>query len=64
MLQFNGKNYYKEKEVSCRYGLSIYWFQKARYTGKTPKYYKLNGQVYYTIEDVDEWMLQNMMRCG
>jgi predicted DNA-binding transcriptional regulator AlpA len=62
MLKIDGKKYLVEKELSQKYGLSIHWFRKARYEGKTPPYHKLNGKVYYQEDTVDEWLKENMVR--
>jgi hypothetical protein len=43
-----------------QYCLSIHWFRKARYEGKSPQYYKMNGKVYYTVENVDKWFKENL----
>lgn len=60
MLLLDGIQYLVEKEVSVKYGLSIHWFRKARYEGKSPKYFKLNGKVYYTTENIDKWFKENL----
>lgn len=60
MLILDGVKYLVEKEVSAKYGLSVHWFRKARYDGKSPPYHKLNGKVYYTEEHVDNWLKQNL----
>lgn len=60
MLRIDGRKFLVEKELSQKYGLSIHWFRKARYQGKTPAYHKLNGKVYYQEEIVDEWLKANM----
>lgn len=60
MLLLEGTQYLVEKEVSARYGLSIHWFRKARYTGNTPPYYKLNGKIYYTVDTIDKWLKEHL----
>jgi len=60
MLTINGEKYLVEKEASSKYGLSIHWFRRTRYEGKSPPYHKLNGKVYYREHDVDEWFKANM----
>lgn len=60
MLILDGVKYLVEKELSAKYGLSVHWFRKARYDGKSPKYHKLNGKVYYTEENVDKWFKDNL----
>jgi predicted DNA-binding transcriptional regulator AlpA len=60
MLIVNGVRYLVEKELSAKYGLSVHWFRKARYEGKSPQYQKLNGKVYYTEENVDKWFKDNL----
>lgn len=60
MLLLDGVQYLVEKEASIRYGLSVHWFRKARYTGKTPTYHKLNGKIYYTAENIDAWFKNNL----
>lgn len=60
MLVLEGVQYLQEKEVSARYGLSVHWFRRARYEGNSPKYYKLNGKVFYTAECVDKWFKDHL----
>jgi hypothetical protein len=60
MLLLEGVQYLVEKEVSALYGLSVHWFRKARYTGKSPPYHKLNGKIYYTVNQVDTWLKENI----
>lgn len=64
MLILEGKEYLSEKEVSKRYGLSTHWFRKARYEGRSPTYHKLNEKVYYTAENVDKWLKENLRSIG
>ncbi len=64
MLLLDGVQYLSEKEVSSKYGLSIHWFRKARYEGRSPKYHKLNEKVYYTAESVDRWLKDNLRPVG
>ena len=61
MLTINGEQYLVEKEVSAKYGLSIHWFRRARYDGHTPKFHRLNGKVYYTEKEVNEWFKENLI---
>lgn len=60
MITIAGEKYLVEKELSSKYGLSVYWFRKARYAGRTPNYHKLNGKVYYKENEVDEWFKENL----
>lgn len=60
MLLLDGVQYLVEKEVSALYGLSVHWFRKARYTGNSPPYHKLNGKVYYIEETVDKWFKEHL----
>ena len=60
MLTVNGVKYFNEKQVSQRYGLSVSWFRKARYSGNSPTYHKLNGKIFYDIDNVDEWFKENL----
>lgn len=60
MLVLNGVEYLVEKEVAAKYGLSIHWFRNARYNKHSPKYYKLNGKVLYTSDDIDNWMKEHL----
>jgi predicted DNA-binding transcriptional regulator AlpA len=60
MLTINNEKYLVEKEMSSKYGLSVHWFRKARYTGHTPMYHKLNGKVYYKENEVDQWFKDNL----
>lgn len=60
MLIIDGVEYLVEKEAAQKYGYSIHWFRKARYTDKTPKYYKLNGKIFYTTSDLDIWFKDHL----
>lgn len=60
MLMIDGVEYLVEKEVAMKYGRSVHWFRKARYTHQSPKYYKINGKVFYTIKDIDAWLKDHM----
>lgn len=64
MLIIAGEKYLVEKEVSTKYGLSIHWFRKQRYSKKSPTYHKLQGKVYYKEADVDEWFKENLVPVG
>lgn len=61
MLTIEGQKYLLEKELSTKYGLSVHWFRRARYEGKSPAYYKLHGKVYYNELNVDNWFKANMV---
>lgn len=60
MLTINGEKYLVEKEMSRLFGLSIHWFRRARYEGRSPVYHKLNGKVYYNEAEVNDWFKTNM----
>lgn len=60
MLLLNNIEYLVEKEISNLCGLSVHWFRKARQTGETPPYYKLNGKVYYQKQQVDKWFEEHL----
>lgn len=62
MLTVDGIKYVTEKEISRDYGLSVSWFRKARYAGKSPEYYKLNGKIFYNPFHVAEWFKEKMIR--
>jgi hypothetical protein len=61
MLMIEGEKYLVEKELSSKYGLSIHWFRKARYSGNSPIYHKLNGKVYYKEQNVIDWFRTKMI---
>jgi len=61
MLTIDGEKYLVEKELSSKYGLSVSWFRRARYEGRSPVYHKLKGKVYYRESSVDEWFKKNMI---
>ncbi len=48
-----------EKEASNKYGLSIYWFRRNRFTENKIAYHKLNGKVYYKPRELEEWLKDN-----
>lgn len=56
----NGISYITEKEVSSLYGRSVRWIRKIRYSDKDFPYYKLNGRVYFNIEELDLWFSKNL----
>lgn len=60
MIDFNGKKYFTEKEVSQKYGLSRSWLQKARHKKESPMYYKLQGKVLYNLEHIDQWLKDHL----
>lgn len=64
MITIDGINYFAEKEISALYGLSVSFFRKARYAGKSPNYYKLKGKVFYTEENVNNWFKENLKLNG
>lgn len=50
------KIYMTEKEAVLRYGYSKFWFQRARWTGESPPYIKVNGgRILYLIAQTDAW---------
>lgn len=61
MLVINGNEYFSEKEVSNKYGLSTHWFKKSRYKTNGPKYYKLNRNIYYRLNELDEWFKSHLI---
>jgi len=61
MINCGGIAYFNEKEISNYCGLSKHWFRKARYSHKGPKYYKLDGKIFYTKNDVDEWIKSRLI---
>jgi hypothetical protein len=62
MLIINGEKYLVEKELSDKYGYSIHWFRKARYSkGKiTVPYYKFNNRIFYKQDELDKWFNENI----
>lgn len=61
MIKVAGVNYLMEKELANKYGLSLQWFRRARYEGKSPIYHKLHGHVYYKEDQVDDWFKENLI---
>ena len=60
MVSINGIEYLTEKEVSKKYGLSVHWLRQHRYQGNSPKYYKLERNIFYIKTDMDNWFQENM----
>lgn len=56
----NGIRYITEKEVASLYGRSVRWVRKIRYSDKQFPYYKLNGRVYFNVEELDLWFSNNL----
>lgn len=44
-----------DKQASCMTGLSVAWFQRARWSGEGPPYVKLGQAVRYNIQTLLEW---------
>jgi len=63
MLNINGKKYLSEKEMSVKFGLSVHWFRKTRYSGRSPSYYKFNKKIYYSENSAEEWFKQHLILC-
>ena len=48
--------YISEKDAHYRYGYSVYWFQRKRWSGDGPKFLKIpGGKVLYPLKETDEW---------
>lgn len=60
MLKIANEKYLVEKELSLLCGLSVHWFRKARWEGKSPPYYKLNGKIFYKEHEVNDWFVNNL----
>jgi hypothetical protein len=60
MITLDGEKLINEKELSTRYGLSMRWFQKNRYSENKIPFFKLNGHVFYNPKDVDGWLKENL----
>lgn len=62
MLLVDGIEYLVEKEIAARYGLTVHWLRKDRYSCKTIPYYKMHGKIFYTIKDVDKSLKDNLKK--
>lgn len=60
MIVLDGEKLINEKEASTRYGMSMRWFQRNRYSNNKIPYYRLNKHVYYYPQDIDEWLADNL----
>jgi hypothetical protein len=60
MLVIDNTFYLNEKEISTKYGISVSWLRRARWIKKSPPYFTLNGKIYYTMENVDKWLKDNL----
>lgn len=60
MLLIDGVEYITDKQAASKYGLSQSWFKNARYKGTSPTYHRLNGKIYYTVENIDKWFKENL----
>ena len=50
-----GKIQLNEVEAAERYGLSVHWFRRARWSGNGPPYVKMAGRCLYPIADTDAY---------
>lgn len=62
MIVLLGKKLITDKEASSRYGYSQEWFRKRRYQKKKPPYYKIEGKIYYDIEELDQWFKEKLCK--
>jgi hypothetical protein len=51
--------YINEKEASTKYGFSISWFRKNRFSKHKIPYHKLNGKVYFKPNELEAWFKSN-----
>jgi len=61
MLLINGIEFFSEKEISKKYGLSVQWFRKTRLSKNSLPYYRLNRNIYYRIEEIEGWFKENLI---
>lgn len=54
------KIYLNDREASIRYGYSRAWFQRSRWDGSGPKYFKMKGKVLYPIKETDKWFKKHL----
>ena len=47
---------YTQDELAPIFGLSSFWFERARWSGTGPKFVKLGRKVVYRGSDLLEWM--------
>jgi len=59
----DGQSYITEKEVASKYGRSVKWVRKIRYSGQDFPYYKLNGRIFFNDIEVNEWFRDNLVPC-
>lgn len=59
MIVIDDASYINEKEASTKYGLSVHWFRKNRFSENHIPYHKLNGKVYFNPEELDAWFTKN-----
>ena len=55
------KKFYTTKEIASTYGLTDARLRKLRQLQKGPKYNKLGRTVYYTQDDVEQWLEKAMV---
>jgi hypothetical protein len=49
------------KEIQETYGLNIGTLGNMRFQKIGPKYYKLGRKIIYRVEDIENWISQNMV---
>jgi len=54
-MQIGDKKLVNEREVAHHIGMSCSWFRKQRRNKVNLPYYRLNHQIFYNLEEVDEW---------
>ena len=60
MIVHEGQKLINEKEASSKYGMSMRWFQRNRYSKNKIPYYRLNNHVFYYPDDIDAWLAANL----
>lgn len=55
MIDILGKRYMNDKEAAQRYGYSQSWFKHRRNEKKAPNYIKIQGKIFYDVEETDKW---------
>lgn len=62
MLTIDGEKYLLTKEVSQKFGVSVYWLRKRRYLRTGPPSHPLDNRIYYREKDVENWF-KDLLKC-
>lgn len=51
-----------ETEASDQYGMSVFWYRRARWQGDGPRFIKLGGAVLYPRTELDAFFNERLVK--